>query len=163
MDLDTDLEVHSFFNTCNGVCLRLLHHDLEQTLSLRSKLNHVVGVVIRHEEVRNMEVTRNKLLVGVNFVKERRVVGDRALLVENVVHVIPQVVGDIVYLAAPSLLVVAKHVTVRGFALLLVNTVRILHVLVFALLTEEAGMQIVAGATFETTAVPAKAVAVLPL
>lgn len=65
-----------------------------------------------------MEITRCELFVHVYFIKERRIVGERALLAEDVACIGQQVVVCSVDLASASHFIVAQNFAVNNLYLL---------------------------------------------
>ena len=111
-------DIQRFLNIDFLIRLGLLNHDFKTALCPRRELNDVVCVVVSHVIVSQMEITRCELFVHVNFIKERRIVGEGALLAEDIACIGQQVVVCSVDLASASHLIVTQDFAVNNFYLL---------------------------------------------
>ena len=91
-----------------------------------------------------------------NFVQKKWVIGERALLPENIFKIFKQKIVFGIDLASPSFLKISDKATFN-FCLNRLHTVRVLQILIFAKFTELASMQIIAFASLQSLKVLAKA------
>jgi len=80
---DTDFDVHALISFDSGLALWLLQHDFEEALHPGSELDDIVSIMVNCVDVCEMEVTSDKLLVGLDLVQEVGEVSVRALLLEG--------------------------------------------------------------------------------
>ena len=154
-----DLKMKSLLSCGRLLTFWLLDQNLEYALLGWHELDHIIRVMVGHEDIGDVEVALCKLLVIRDEVQVVREVSVRALLLEWIVPRIAEMVVLVIELLSTALLPAMIVRRIHQIGVILASAVRVLKGRINALLAELAPVAALTGARISATVELAEVIA----